>query len=1477
MATTAQSDHSGIDEKVTTKADDEEQYALQVGWKALFGFTTSSHVAVLISALTSAAAAAATLPIFSIMYGRIFGAYANYGAGKSNGDELLSEISRLCVIITGVAAASWILNSIFFFLFLFFGELQAKSARTRIFNVMIRKDMAWYDMRESSVAAFLPTIQMQIRDLQLSVSAPLGEGLQCVIAAIIAIGVALYFSWSLTLVAICTVPLIYLVEAYLSKRLNARTHEQAIQLQMALKHITNAIQNIETVKCYNGQEHELQAFTKTHTIAANLYKRVANLRSMQIGLIQFFTFTVFVQGFAYGSYLIRTGRNDVSSVITTFWAALLAIGGITGFLPQFIVMQKGKVSGSTLRAMMEQMSREDAPHEQQGEFKPATCPGDIELRRVTFSYPTRTNEIALRDANIFFPAGETTFVVGKSGSGKSTLGQLLARFYQPSSGQILLDHVPLTKLEIHWLRQNITLVEQHSVLFDDSIRNNIALGDQNETITMEDMRNAVSFAMLEPVVEGFPAGLETQLGATGSSLSGGQMQRVALARARIRDTPVLILDESTSALDYVTRAMIFHGIREWRHGKTTIIITHDIAQIQPDDFVYLLDKSEVLQEGYRKDLEIETGIFQSFLATHEGKKFDTDDEYESEDEIEDAQEDELMSLYRDSWVPPPIKRPLSAVLFGQSVLSSLQAEVTPTSGLVLPDTIDSRADKRLSKVIHEQNYTLEQDGIFPPTDDTQPRPPPEPMSPVSPVSPVMNTFNTARTSRTLLNDRLSRTYSTKEDGYGRSHSRAMPRPMPSHSAYPKRPSVTVDRTSYHAQPVKRSRRKQLRSKLSRERLVNIPLPPADSLPIMHILKTVWPVIDWRSRLTLCVALLATLVHAAVTPIFAWVFSQLLSTFYAIEDTKAEALRYILIILALAVIDGLAEYVMFYMYDCVAQSWTQALKTEAMRRILAQPREFFDEMENSTARLTETLDHFSEEARNLPGRFTGIFVAMFFVLAISLIWSLAISWKITLVALASGPILYATTTAYNLISSHWENLANEAADNVGQVLHETFVNIRTVRCLNLEDHFHKKYEEATTNAVNVGFKRAIYSGSIFGLLNSSAFFVTIALFWFGAWLISRKEHTVLRVTETFMILMLSINDVSKMSQYMTQVNISREAGARLLRLARLPTTSHEDHGTVAIERAENITFTNVNFTYPTRPSTQVLNNLSFSIPRGSCTAIVGSSGSGKSTIAALLLKLYPTAGPCLRTGFLASTGKDLSINGQSVKALDTHTLRSRIAIVSQTPVLFPGTIAQNIAYALPPSSPQTSLESIRRAATAAGVSEFINSLPNGYATLIGEGGTTLSGGQAQRIAIARALVREPDILILDEATSALDVMAARTIRDTIKRLVATSDSEDDSSTQGSREGGLWTDKDLEDEVKSAGWLRARGMGTKGKQVKKQMTVIIITHAREMMSVAEHIVMLDKGKVVEEGGYAELRRRRGGAFARLLRGEALESGV
>lgn len=248
----------------------------------------------------------------------------------------------------------------------------------------------------------------------------------------------------------------------------------------------------------------------------------------------------------------------------------------------------------------------------------------------------------------------------------------------------------------------------------------------------------------------------------------------------------------------------------------------------------------------------------------------------------------------------------------------------------------------------------------------------------------------------------------------------------------------------------------------------------------------------------------------------------------------------------------------------------------------------------------------------------------------------------------------------------------------------------------------------------------------------------------------------------------------------------------------------------------ILLTNLTFRYPSRPKTPVLKDVSIKISQNTCTAIVGRSGSGKSTIASLLLSLYEA--PVSRDG-----RPTVTLGGHDISRLHVPTLRSQIAIVSQQPTIFPKTIYENISYGIDTHSPMSSMHAVRTAAQAVGIDDFISSLPQGYFTVIGDGGIGLSGGQKQRVVIARALVRQPQILILDEATSSLDPAGAEIVRQTVQRLVS----------------------------------ERRGL-----------TVIIITHAREMIEIANHVVVLDQGAAVEDGSYDFLARRVGGKLHELI---------
>jgi ATP-binding cassette subfamily B (MDR/TAP) protein 1 len=153
-------DCTGEPEKISCQNNDEQQYVLQVGWKALFGFTTKKHLPIFTGAMLSALIAAATLPVFAIIYGLIFRDYTDYGAGKLDSIALRSSVTRYCLILTGIASVNWMANSVCFFFFVTFGELQARSARNKIFDALMSKDMAWYDTRETDTAAFLPAMQM---------------------------------------------------------------------------------------------------------------------------------------------------------------------------------------------------------------------------------------------------------------------------------------------------------------------------------------------------------------------------------------------------------------------------------------------------------------------------------------------------------------------------------------------------------------------------------------------------------------------------------------------------------------------------------------------------------------------------------------------------------------------------------------------------------------------------------------------------------------------------------------------------------------------------------------------------------------------------------------------------------------------------------------------------------------------------------------------------------------------------------------------------------------------------------------------------------------------------------------------------------------------------------------------------------------------------------------------------------------------
>ena len=966
------------------------------------------------------------------------------------------------------------------------------------------------------------------------------------------------------------------------------------------------------------------------------------------------------------------------------------------------------------------------------------------------------------------------------------------RFYEPASGELLVDGHAVQTLDIGWLRNNITLVQQQNVLFNETIFKNIAFGRRDwAQVRLEEVRRSIDTAYLQDTVSDLPKGLNTLVGSGGSAMSGGQRQRVAIARARLRDTPILILDEATSALDHTSRDLVMGAIREWRQGKTTIIITHDLSQIEDHEYAYVLDKGLVVQEGYRYALEknpsgplavprmpsisfphtkrlpkLPQGSRKQSVTTVSSLTCSSIISVRSNDSLDIQYHPRPQSVFVPTIFSPPMEHPSDngRPRYDHFISPAAAGAFTMHRMSGVPDIFRRPSDAHLQRLEHSDQLL---DWPFPPAREKKR------MRDLSLVNELHKSANKAE--RTAVERRAART--------ARNQSRLIPlNTIETLQEIPPRDS---------ARPTKPAKRRAV-------------------APVNKILLTVWPTLTWRHRPLLLGGFFFAGVHAAATPMFAWVFSKLLATFFLPVNRSHEALKWSLSVLGIGGGDAIAVYFMHYLLEACGEAWVDSLRIEAMKRIIDQPRAWFDKDKNATSKLTECLDRNAEEMRNLLGRFAGFLLVVVVMLLVALIWSLVVCWKLTLVGLASAPFIYVVTRSFQAVSATWEGKSNDAGTAAASIFNETFGNVRTVRALTLEAYLHEKYLRSTETAFRVGLLRSAYSGIFYGISDSGIVFAAALIFYYGSVLASSRAFPTQNIIQVFSMLLFSIANANAILSFIPQINSSCATATQLLRLANLPhKSSHEHTGHVRLPTIGTIGFHDVNFTYPSRPLGPVLNNLNLILPPHTSIALVGASGSGKSTVVSLILGLYPP-----------SSG---ALTFESVPVSDLHlpSLRSLIAIVPQMPQIFPTTVAGNIAYALPERSTLASRAAIEHAAEVAGIHDFITSLPQGYGTLIGEGGTGLSGGQAQRIAIARAVARQPLLLILDEATSALDGENARGIRELVKRLT-----------------------------------------------NRKVGVLMVTHDREMMAACEDVVVLKEGRVRERGRFDELVERSGGELRRLL---------
>lgn len=411
----------------------------------------------------------------------------------------------------------------------------------------------------------------------------------------------LYLNWQLTLVFFAVGPLIVVVVA----RASNHFRELGRQIQRSVGDIAQsagqALDGHEVVRVFAGHAQEQQRFNAAsdHNRRQNL--KEALIRALVTPAVQL------VLALALAGLIWIAMRPELLAEMTTgqFIAFLTAAGMIARPMRQLTtanaLIQKGIAAAQDLFTLLDRDEEPDTGTR----TLPAT-PGTIELSQLSFSYPN-SERPALDNISLTLPTGQTTALVGGSGSGKSTLAVLLARFYEPQQGQILIGGQPLTDFSLASLRQRIALVSQQTLLFDGSIADNIARGCPQASA--EQIQAAALAAHVTEFSDRLADGLDTRLGEGGIALSGGQRQRIAIARALIKDAPILILDEATSALDTASERHIQQALAELMKDRTTLIIAHRLSTIEQADNIVVMAQGRIVEQGSHQQLLVTDGAY----------------------------------------------------------------------------------------------------------------------------------------------------------------------------------------------------------------------------------------------------------------------------------------------------------------------------------------------------------------------------------------------------------------------------------------------------------------------------------------------------------------------------------------------------------------------------------------------------------------------------------------------------------------------------------------------------------------------------------------------------------------------------------------------------------------------------------------------------------------------------------------------------
>jgi len=812
-----------------------------------------------------------------------------------------------------------------------------------------------------------------------------------------------------------TIPVFLVIQSVSQYCATPHIEAEREQLAVSATLVERALTSISTVKAFNAEPYEKLRSEASFTRLEKTAGRLVRVWGFASGLSQFVTMGMFVQAFWFGATLIRSQKATVGDVGAVLWACLLATTHLNLCIPDFMTLTTGQLSMVSLLSIAPAYadSSRNGPiiSTDQPQIVPLRCEGELSLQEVSFFYPSNPAHPVLNSVSLFLPAHERTFIVGRSGSGKSTLSQLLLGMHRPSSGSIRLDGRDIQVLDRGFLRSKAMGIGQRAgegclILEGQSITANVLMGAEDDGLGALEVRRACQAALVHEFVKELPNGYDTVLGGAGGvALSGGQLQRLEIARAVLRNPDVLVLDEVTSALDPTTRLLVFEALMASRVGRTTVVITHDLSQIEGGDFVYLLGEGRVVEQGYRQDLEKGGGEFRRMADSQ-------------------RMTGGFLPERSDDTTPPVIS-------------------------IAIADIDDSEYDIDGPSLRHNHLSTLT-------------------FGNWSTVADAMGDLK-RKWSTTALRDSVASSLRSHELGHPtlgyRRPSRRLLRPSTSHfSLHPLSQAPTprltlaqededeilfaeykraIQASGTQAQEIRLDRSRAQDTFQNGQRHSSSPLGrDTKSLPdlfdsppssLWRLCAEIYPSIPHKPIFIfgLCISLAS----GAMTPIFSFLLARLISE-VTLGNLGADKINtFGGIVLSVAAFDGILFGSRYVVMEWVGSRWITRLRTEAVERVFLQDKPWFDIQYHIPARLVQFIVKDGDDARNLISLLFPQSLVVVAMLVTGIVWAFARGWELTLVGVGIAPFFAVCMMFQAKWVSQCERRNKRAREEVGMVYYK----------------------------------------------------------------------------------------------------------------------------------------------------------------------------------------------------------------------------------------------------------------------------------------------------------------------------------------------------------------------------------------------------------------------------------------------------------